>query len=42
MVLRLQFYCHFSGPGKAIGPVCVSVCPNNNYELNDIRYAGSS
>jgi len=21
----------FSGPGTAIGPVCVSVCPDNNF-----------
>jgi len=21
----------FSGPGRAIGPVCVSVCPDNNF-----------
>jgi len=32
-----SFTNNFSGPGKAIGPVCVCPCPENGFELNDFR-----
>jgi len=26
-----DFIVHFSGPGRAIDPLCVSVCPDGNF-----------
>ena len=31
---KVIFTDHFSGPGREIGPMCV--CPNNNFEQNDL------
>jgi len=41
-VLRLPFTDHLSGPGRAIGPVCVCVCVTGQYLLNEVNFAVSS
>jgi len=31
IIVLSYFTDHFSGPGRDIDPVCVSVCPDNNF-----------